>query len=179
MSTEVEQQQPTVAPIDGELAAETAAPNNEQKTEEKNGAVKETQPPKDPLVDTTGWLKEQPKEGIHKVSYLNTIFREQIMSFRPPSIFLTGISTNSLPRMIPISLLCPSRDLSPNPSSSRRLRMVLFWPVSPTYLSPDPLRPSRKVKKPKLRRTKRPTLKASSLLLRNTSPRNKSSLSTT
>jgi len=74
MSTEVEQQQPTVAPIEqnGEpvVEAPATAANGEHKTEEKkNGHVKEVEPPKDPLTDTIGWMKDQPKEGIHKANF--------------------------------------------------------------------------------------------------------------
>lgn len=80
MSTEVEQQQPTVAPVvsdkpEGVAVPTTEAPaittttNGEAKTEEKkNGAVKkEPEPPKDPKTETEGWLEQQSNTAVHKV----------------------------------------------------------------------------------------------------------------
>src|SRR5262245_19687080 len=79
MSTEVEQQQPTVAAATTEengAPAETA-PNGEHKTEEKkNGsAKKEPEPPKDLRDDTVGWLGQHHKQFTHLVSFENAGMR--------------------------------------------------------------------------------------------------------
>lgn len=88
MSTEVEQQQPTVAPVTDKPAEENGngAPatttevtetvvvtsNGEPKAEEKkNGgaAKKEVEPPKDPKTETAEWVDQQNKTVIHKVNH--------------------------------------------------------------------------------------------------------------